>query len=378
MLGLAACAPVASRSLSTPAPWPAVTWAGARATTDTIAPGLVHHAFVVDSAPWVVQLLEVDRAACWTLVQQKAGGIAVGRATTSDLIRQAGPRARAGVNADFFSFTPPGVPTGAAIHGGRVITGPGTRPVVATDSAGLPWIGALVAAGSASAGRDTLRIGAWNRSATDAVAWFDAGWGETIPSDTTRRSLRVVLGVGGVVQLIDSSGTALAIPRDGGVLVVGGGAPAAQRGLMYRLAAQSAVVVRMSIGPFMPAEAAGGFPVLVRDSVEVAGLEAAGGTNFGPVRHPRTLVGLAANGRRILLVVADGRQPGVSVGMTLRESAALMLALGARDAINLDGGGSSAMVLRASDGAMRLLNRPSDASGERAVANALVVQGCEG
>jgi hypothetical protein len=378
LLGLAACVPTASRTTSgaAPIPRPAITWPSVRTTTDTIAPGLIHHAFVVDSAPWVVQLLEVDRNACWTLVQQKAGGVAVGRATTGELVRSAGAGARAGVNADFFSFTPPGVPTGAAIHGGRVITGPGTRPVIAIDRDGAPWIGVLETAGSASAGSDTLLIGGWNRSAPDGVAWFDAGWGETIPPDTTRRSVRVVLGAGGVPQQVDSSGVALTIPRDGGVLVVAGGASAAQREVARRLAARPEVTVRLTLLPFMPREAAGGFPVLVRDSVEVEGLDAAGGANFGPVRHPRTIVGLAANGRRILLVVVDGRQPGVSAGMTLRESAALMRALGAREAINLDGGGSSAMVLREPDGTMRLLNTPSDAGGERAVANALVALRC--
>ena len=64
------------------------------------------------------------------------------------------------------------------------------------------------------------------------------------------------------------------------------------------------------------------------------------------------------------------RQPGFSVGMTLPELAALMRRLGAADALNVDGGGSSTMVVGG-----RVLNRPSDATGERAVANAIAVLG---
>ena len=62
-------------------------------------------------------------------------------------------------------------------------------------------------------------------------------------------------------------------------------------------------------------------------------------------RHPRTAAGLDAAGRTLTLVVIDGRQPGHSVGVTLPELADLLLARGVDDAINLDGGGSSVMVL---------------------------------
>ena len=72
-------------------------------------------------------------------------------------------------------------------------------------------------------------------------------------------------------------------------------------------------------------------------------------------------------------MTVDGRQPGYSMGMTLRELAGLMRALGATDAINLDGGGSTAMALRNGMGGAVLGNHPSDKEGERAVANALVV-----
>ena len=100
---------------------------------------------------------------------------------------------------------------------------------------------------------------------------------------------------------------------------------------------------------------------------------------FVKARHPRTAVGIARGGRRLLLVVVDGRQKGYSDGMTLRELAGLIRELGARDALNLDGGGSTTLVYSDPEnaGALRIANRPSDAEGERPVGDALaIVRGC--
>ena len=78
----------------------------------------------------------------------------------------------------------------------------------------------------------------------------------------------------------------------------------------------------------------------------------------GPL-HPRSAAGLNAEGDRLLLVVVDGRQAGYSEGMTTRELADLMVELGCRDSINLDGGGSSVMLLADATGALRIMNKPS-------------------
>ncbi len=135
------------------------------------------------------------------------------------------------------------------------------------------------------------------------------------------------------------------------------------------------VLVAKTLSPFMPHNAVGGFPMLVRDSAIVSTVDTDGAVSFRGV-NPRTAAGLASNGRRLLLAVIDGRQAGFSVGTTTRETAALMLALGARDAVNLDGGGSTAMVVRdAATGTVRVVNKPSDAAGERPVGDALAVTG---
>lgn len=136
--------------------------------------------------------------------------------------------------------------------------------------------------------------------------------------------------------------------------------------------------VTVRIVPWHPTEAIGGRPILVRDSAVVPQVDTEGSAGFAASRHPRTAAGIASGGRRLLLVTVDGRRTPYSDGMTLRELANLMLALGAHDAINLDGGGSTTMVLKSpTTRRLTVVNRPSDPSGERAVGNALaVVNGC--
>jgi len=90
--------------------------------------------------------------------------------------------------------------------------------------------------------------------------------------------------------------------------------------------------------------------------------------------HPRTAIGYSKNGKFLTIVVVDGRQPFYSQGITLTELASLMIELGAHDAMNFDGGGSSTLVIRGADGKPRILNSPIDLyipGRERPVANHL-------
>lgn len=74
--------------------------------------------------------------------------------------------------------------------------------------------------------------------------------------------------------------------------------------------------------------------------------------------HPRSAMGVDRERRTLLLVVVDGRQPRYSVGAELDELAALLIELGAHEAMNLDGGGSSTLVARGADGRPRMLGSP--------------------
>lgn len=87
---------------------------------------------------------------------------------------------------------------------------------------------------------------------------------------------------------------------------------------------------------------------------------------------PRTAIGLDGGGTRLILIVVDGRQPFYSEGVTVQEMAELMLFYGGDNAINLDGGGSSTMVIQdPTTGEYRVMNSPINFlwGRERPVAN---------
>lgn len=111
----------------------------------------------------------------------------------------------------------------------------------------------------------------------------------------------------------------------------------------------------------------GGGPRLIRDGeVFLTGEKERFQKDVLVGRAPRTALGITADGK-LLLVTVNGRQPNVSVGMSLEELAHLLLELGAVQAMNLDGGGSTTMVIRD-----LVLNLPSTGQ-ERPVSNAIVI-----
>ncbi len=83
--------------------------------------------------------------------------------------------------------------------------------------------------------------------------------------------------------------------------------------------------------------------------------------------HPRTAIGYSQDKTKAYLIVIDGRQNNYSAGATTGQVASILKALGAYDGVNLDGGGSSAMVVNGN-----IVNKPSDRP-ERTVANGYMV-----
>ena len=121
--------------------------------------------------------------------------------------------------------------------------------------------------------------------------------------------------------------------------------------------------------PAFDVQVVGGAPTLVENGRAVTLSPDRRAGSDTPQRNPRTAVGFDDRTLRLWLVVVDGRRTGVSEGMTLPELAGLFVSLGAGSAVNLDGGGSSVMVVRGS-----VVSRPSDLLGQRPVANALLVR----
>lgn len=112
----------------------------------------------------------------------------------------------------------------------------------------------------------------------------------------------------------------------------------------------------------------GGPRLLRKGKLSVEHKEEGQRKGFDVERHPRTAVGFSRDRRILVLAVVDGRQPGYSLGMNLYELARFMLKQGCYEAMNLDGGGSSTMVVNGD-----VVNRPSDITGVRPVAGALLV-----
>ncbi len=112
----------------------------------------------------------------------------------------------------------------------------------------------------------------------------------------------------------------------------------------------------------------GGVPQLIKNGkIEITWQNEKIGKEFVENRHPRTAVAKLKNGK-FLLVAVDGRQPNISVGMNLYELSEMLIELGAVDAMNLDGGGSTTMFVKD-----KVVNNPSDKTGERPVSDAILV-----
>lgn len=107
--------------------------------------------------------------------------------------------------------------------------------------------------------------------------------------------------------------------------------------------------------------AVGGFFQVLHKGIPMAG---------NKVRHPRSAVGVSQDGRTLYMLAIDGRLLD-SIGPTEHETGQILAALGASEGLILDGGGSTAMVLRRPNGSLELLNHPvheGTLNRERAVA----------
>jgi len=116
--------------------------------------------------------------------------------------------------------------------------------------------------------------------------------------------------------------------------------------------------------------AVGGGPVLVQNGeIAIANdLEMKFAGKAIDDKHPRSAIGYTADGKLILLAI-EGRRPGIAEGATLKETAQLLIELGCIEALNLDGGGSSCLLI---NGKQTII--PSDKEGERAVPGVFIIQ----
>jgi hypothetical protein len=149
------------------------------------------------------------------------------------------------------------------------------------------------------------------------------------------------------------------------------GAADKKRGVFFIDSSGKPAVADAKDAPSDAREVIAGSDVILQNGVNVAPPSDKPGFARGP--HPRTAVGIRDGGKTLVLCVIDGRKKGVAVGMSLTETAEVMMRYGCTDAVNLDGGGSSMLGIRnPKTGQMEIKNNPSDGR-ERSVANVLGV-----
>ena len=357
-----------------------------------------------DRGPWHVDVLRIDPKTFDGRLAGSFGPDLYHRETTSQLAAAGG--ATAAVNAGFFVLDPasgaPGDPAGAGVYDGRVLSeSTDGRPalVLHDDARGsavrrLTWGGVARISDKAVALDGVDRVpglvrncgGDSTDSPTDLplhdltctdgseLVAFTPEYGGSTPAGDGRE---VVLEHGVVTAVRDGRGTALAPGQTS--LQATGDDVALLDGVA--VGDELPVTTRLEAGGSPLATPRGttvtnGGPLLVHDGeVHITqrqdGFVHPGDPSFAygwfVKRNPRTIAGVDAQGRTVLITV-DGRSAG-DLGLSVPEAADVARSLGLVDAINLDGGGSTTMVVNGS-----VISHPSDATGERPVGDALLIQ----
>lgn len=328
------------------------------------------------SGPWVINLLRVDlKQVDLRVIHALDEG--VGLETTSSIAARYG--AIAAVNAGFFRTTGAyrGEPAGILVLNGKLIS----EPIDGRAAFGLikkPLRTEIIfdhlkfRGGVESDRGRRFAITGINRprEANEMIIYTPEFHRTTL---TTPDGVELTVRRNKVIRVRDGEGSSV-IPLDGFVISSSGRARA---WVLANLSVGSRVSLRSKVTPLESESTGswkqasfivGGGPQLIKEGrVAITFEDEKITANFVSDRHPRTAIA-SLKGFRMLLVTVDGRQPGTSAGMSLHELAALLLEFGGLDGINLDGGGSTTMVLNG-----KLVNKPSDQTGERPISDALLV-----
>ena len=362
----------------------------APASAVEVAPGVQWRTIVREAGPERINVLELDPGVVHGVL---SNGRIAGRERVSSMARRTS--AVAGVNGGYFG--PGGDPVGVLAIDGELLSEPVDRRSALLVGAGGARVAPLRFRGSVTINGLTRLIDGIDR--TRGLVPACGGRGGDLPTvlpnavlTCTDASELVLLSPSygarppreegveavlrdGIVARLRGPGTG-AVPRDGLLLTGTGDAARFLRDVALPRSRATVALTLTAAGRAVDLAqqtlVVGGGPRLLRAGRVAVTAKAEGfappqapaffGT-FVAARQPRTLAGVQADGT-IVLATVDGRRPGWSAGMTLREAAGLMRSLGARDALNLDGGGSSTMTVRG-----EVVNRPSDRGGERAVSD---------
>lgn len=365
-------------------------------TTREISPGVTLVRVVKPDGPVVLHVLELDlRDRTLALGAARACDRYTGRERPSAIarrLRASGVDVVAAINAGFFDLEGgTGISSSNVVIDGEIVKGaegtdspsargPNVRSQFGMTDRGRPVIDRLRLTGVVRTPKGRWPLGAVNAEPVADEMSIYTEWSDRRPRVLAAvRTASVPLvrtGMRGdtisyrVSDRLDAAAPAIAAGADtSAALLVGSGRAATA------VAALRAGERVTAVEAFRPARGklrtvVGGWPRIVRDGVNIApfadSLEGTG-PGFSAARHPRSAVGISRDSATLYLAAVDGRQKW-SVGMTLDELARAMIALGAYDVLNLDGGGSTALVVGDS-----VVNSPSDPGGERAVGDVLLV-----
>ncbi|GAA4675038.1 hypothetical protein Prum_030160 [Phytohabitans rumicis] len=299
-----------------------------------------------------------------------------GEVAKTEPLRAAANRARAvaAVNGDFFDINNSGAAQGIGIQSGRLVQSPiqGRNNAVGITASGVGRVVEVHFDGAAALpGGNRLALTQFNNMVQPSgVGVFTALWGSYDRKRAVEGAARVteVVLAGGVVTSVGPAPGTGPIPAGTTVLLGREEGADALATLQPGDPVDVAYAPKASDGSTLNA-AVGGRQVLVKDGVP---------QDIGDATpEPRTAVGFSADGRRMYLLTVDGRQAD-SRGVTLTELGRLMAELGAHNALNLDGGGSSTLLAREPGQAeVQVENSPSDGS-ERPVPNGLALYAAPG
>jgi len=351
-------------------------------STELVAPGVVHTQYTLPG-PFTLDVLEVDITNPHITFEtyKPAGGLT--RTTVQSAVNdKPGHRVIGAVNGGFFSFE-----TGWPIHNqlvnGKPVLGiPTTKSSFVMSEDKKVYIDRFNFAGTViSKNGAALTI---NESNTNRVAGktflytsfkgASTGTDASGPEATLQILSDPLVTNDTLTAVVTHQGTGnSSIPVNGYVISAGSGTPATF--LSANLTIGDTIRLFLNYKSTAAARAKRltqlitGNGHLIKNGVPypTLGDYDQSGNSFNEIRHPRTFVGMNDDTTKIYLCTVDGRQSS-SLGMNFTEMANFLITLGVKDAFNLDGGGSTTMVVRGA-----VVNSPSDPGGERSVANTLQV-----
>ena len=326
--------------------------------------------------PWRIHVLEADPKMVDVRVAH-AYDAAIGLETTAELAVRRG--ALAAINGGYFRMEGllAGDSRGTLQIDGRLLSEPdrGRAAVGFFDHGGvvqsvfgrLSFRGEIVFASGNKIPLDGLNR---HRKSSEIILFTPEFHRTTL---TASQGAEIVIENGLAIEIRKGVGSSI-IPPSGMVLSIGGDRI---EEVLPRVRLGETLSVEADLLPLLPdpedewekaSHIVGGGPLLLWKGKRLEEPEKESISRvFFLARHPRTALGARADGT-LLLVTVDGRRPDESVGMSLPELTDLMLELGSVSAINLDGGGSTTMVI---DG--RIVNHPSSFSGPRRNADAILL-----